>query len=197
MLKYAKIRDRDIANGPGVRVSIFFQGCLHQCQGCFNPETWNPKMGFELTKEKIDKILDLCGKEYINGISLLGGDPFYVFDKRNNNMKPERDLFLYLITTFKKRYPEKNIWIWTGYSIEDCLTGCGFINNNDLYPVLNNSDVLIDGHFIEKYKIPNLKYRGSTNQRIIDLPATLSTYKSNKDHNVNILYSIKIIDINS
>ena len=83
MLKYAKIRDRDIANGPGVRVSIFFQGCLHQCQGCFNPETWNPKMGFELTKEKIDKILDLCGKEYINGISLLGGDPFYIFDKSN------------------------------------------------------------------------------------------------------------------
>lgn len=161
-MKYRKIRKMDIADGPGVRVSIFFQGCDFHCKNCFNPETWSWDCGEEFNDEVIDKILDLAKFDYITGLSILGGEPMHP----NNIMGT-----LKLAKAFKTRYPQKTIWAWSGYKYEDILKP----------EVLKYLDVLVDGQYIDSKRDPRLKWCGSTNQRVIDV------FKSLKENKIVIL----------
>lgn len=157
-MKYRKIRKMDIADGPGVRVSIFFQGCDFHCKNCFNPETWSWNCGEEFNDEVIDKILDLAKFDYITGLSILGGEPMHP----NNIMGT-----LKLAKAFRTRYPQKTIWAWSGYKYEDILKP----------EVLKYLDVLVDGQYIDSKRDPRLKWCGSTNQRVIDVAKSLKENK--------------------
>lgn len=157
-MKYRKIRKMDIADGPGVRVSIFFQGCDFHCKNCFNPETWSWNCGEEFNDEVIDKILDLAKFDYITGLSILGGEPMHP----NNIMGT-----LKLAKAFRTRYPQKTIWAWSGYKYEDILKP----------EVLKYLDVLVDGQYIDSKRDPRLKWCGSTNQRVIDVVKSLKENK--------------------
>lgn len=152
MSRYAKIRRMDISNGPGIRVSIFFQGCNFHCKDCFNPETWDAKGGNEFTEETKNIILDLCNKDSIAGLSILGGEPF---------IEDNLESLLDLVSSFKKRFPDKNIWLWTGYRLKDLTNSTKIIND-----ILNHIDYLVDGLFISSKKDLTLLYRGSSNQTI-------------------------------
>ncbi len=154
-MRYHRIRKMDISNGPGVRVSIFLQGCTFQCEGCFNPETHDFRGGETFTKETIQKVLDLCVYDHIVGLSILGGEP----------MHPKNiEVTTSLAKAFKEQYPNKTIWVWTG-----------FLMDGDLMDkeVLKYIDVLVDGRFELKKSNPLLKWRGSSNQRVIDVQASL------------------------
>ena len=153
-MRYAKIRKMDIVNGPGVRVSIFFQGCNFHCKGCFNPETWDFNGGLEFNDDVITEILELCKEDHITGLSILGGEPMHP-----NNI----DGTIKLARAFKEKYPKKNIWAWSGFLFDD-------ICNKE---VLNYIDVLVDGQFVEEKRNPKLKWRGSNNQRVIDVKKSL------------------------
>ena len=159
-MRYNLIRKMDISNGPGVRVSIFMQGCNFHCKNCFNPETWDFKGGKEFTDDTINKVLELSEKDYIKGLSILGGEP----------MNPINiDGTTKLAKEFKEKYPDKNIWIWSGYNFE-----------NDLKDkeVLNYIDVLVDGRYEDELHSPILKWRGSSNQRVIDIKKSLKEHKT-------------------
>ena len=154
-MNYAKIKYFDIANGPGIRTSLFVSGCSNHCKGCFNPETWDFHYGQEFTDETIKEILDSIDKPYIDGLSILGGDPLEYY---NLEMVDK------LIVEFRKHFGfNKSIWMWTGYLLED------IINDDRRWEVVRKLDYLVDGPFIQKKKNLKLKYRGSENQRIIDM----------------------------
>lgn len=155
-MRYSQIRNLDIANGPGCRISIFVSGCEHRCKNCFNPETWNFDHGREFTEDTLDSILKLSEPDYISGLSILGGEPAH---PRN---LPE---ILKLVRKFKEKYPNKTVWLWTGYLLEDIFENL----------VDSEIDVVVDGRFVEELKDLRLKYRGSSNQRIIDLKETIRT----------------------
>ncbi len=155
-MRYSQIRSLDIANGPGCRISIFVSGCEHRCKNCFNPETWNFDHGKEFTNETYETIMKLAEPDYISGLSILGGEPLH---PRN---LPE---VLKLARKFKEKYSDKTIWLWTGYLIEEVF--------EDL--VDSGIDVVVDGRFVEELKDLRLKYRGSSNQRVIDLKETTRT----------------------
>ena len=158
-MRYNKIRKMDISNGEGVRVSIFFQGCSFHCKNCFNQETWDFNGGLEFTDEVIDEIINLCREDYISGLSILGGEA----------MHPKNiDGTLKLCKRFKEVYPNKTIWAWTGYLFNEYLMD---------KEVSKYIDVLIDGQFIEEKKDPRLKWRGSSNQRVIDVQKSLKNKK--------------------
>lgn len=157
-MKYAKIRKMDISNGEGVRVSLFVQGCSFHCKNCFNQETWDFNGGKEFTTAEIQKIIELADKDYIAGLSILGGEPLH-----NNNV----DEVFHIVTTFKEKFPNKNIWLWTGFKFEDA------IKDSKRKSILCNIDVLIDGQFEEDKKDLTLKWRGSSNQRVIDCKKSL------------------------
>ena len=157
-MRYNKIRKMDISNGPGVRVSIFMQGCHFHCKDCFNSETWDFEGGKEYTDETINRVLELCEKEYIVGLSILGGEPMHP-----KNIKGTTKL----AKAFKENFPNKNLWIWTGFLFEN-------IKENEVF---NYVDTLVDGRFKTELFDPRLKYRGSSNQRVIDVKKSL---KSNK-----------------
>lgn len=163
-MRYAKVRSQDISNGPGFRVSLFTQGCQHHCEGCFNKETWDEHGGYEWTLEKEDKLLDLCDKDYIQGLSILGGEPLLeLYDGSGTNW------ILHLVAEFKFRFPEKDIWLWTGYTWETLKK----YPNKKFLCMLEYIDVIVDGPFIQSQKELGLKYRGSKNQRVIDVQKTL------------------------
>ncbi len=153
---YSKIIPFDVANGPGFRVSLFVSGCSRHCKGCFNPEAWNFNHGQEFTKETMLEILRLLDDDKIEGLSILGGDPF-----EPANIQAVADI-CYLVKLFR---PSKSIWIWTGY---DFVTD-GFMN----LPWMKDIDVIVDGPFVEDLKDLSLPYRGSSNQRIIDVKPSL------------------------
>jgi anaerobic ribonucleoside-triphosphate reductase activating protein len=155
-MRYSKIRSEDISNGPGIRVSIFVQGCEHHCSNCFNKETWDFNKGHEYTNETKDGIINLMNNNKVVGFSILGGEPLQQ-DKK----------LLDLIISIKNKYPNKTIWMWTGYEYEN-LT-------EEQLECIKYIDVLVDGKYIEKYKCPNELYKGSSNQRIIDIQQTLKT----------------------
>ena len=161
-MKYSKIRKMDISNGEGVRVSLFVQGCSFHCKNCFNPETWDFNKGKEFTTAEIQKIIELANKDYIAGLSVLGGEPLH-----NNNV----DEVFHIVTTFKEKFPNKNIWLWTGFKFEDA------IKDSKRKSILCNIDVLIDGQFEEDKKDLTLKWRGSSNQRVIDCKKALAENK--------------------
>lgn len=154
-MRYNKIRKMDIADGPGVRVSVFFQGCAFHCKNCFNPETWDFKAGKEFTDETIDEILNLCDKDFITGLSLLGGEPMHPTNIEGSTKLAKR---------FKERFPEKNIWSWTGFLFDEYLID---------KEIVNYLDVVVDGQFKDELKNPNLRWKGSSNQRVIDVKKSL------------------------
>lgn len=161
-MKYAKIRKMDISNGEGVRVSLFVQGCSFHCKNCFNQETWDFNDGKEFTTAEIQKIIELADKDYIAGLSILGGEPLH-----NNNV----DEVFHIVATFKEKFPNKDIWLWTGFKFEDA------IKDSKRKFILRNIDVLIDGQFEEDKKDLTLKWRGSSNQRVIDCKKSLAENK--------------------
>ncbi|QUF85672.1 anaerobic ribonucleoside-triphosphate reductase activating protein [Clostridium butyricum] len=157
---YSKIKFNDVANGPGLRLSLFTSGCTHHCKGCFQPETWNFKNGEPFTLEKQKYIIEKSKNKYIAGLSLLGGDPL-------DNV----DGILPLLQEYRKTFAAtKSIWLWTGYLFEEIL-------KDDLKSkVLPFIDVIIDGKFEENLKDITLKYKGSTNQRVIDVKKSVDTH---------------------
>lgn len=158
MIRYNKIRKMDIANGPGVRVSIFLQGCTFKCPECFNPETHDFAGGKELDAATIDQLMQLCSAEHIKGLSILGGEPLHPKNIAGT---------IELAKIFKEKFPQKTLWIWTGFLYENVVDRT----------ILNYVDVLVDGLFEKKLANPMLQYRGSSNQRLIDVPATVKAGK--------------------
>lgn len=157
-MNYAEINKVDIANGPGCRVSVFVQGCDFHCKNCFNQNAWDFNGGVVFNDNTIQKILSLCKYEYINGLSILGGEPLH----------PKNiDGILQLMKAFKERFPDKNIWLWTGFKYED-------ITRKEIF---NYIDVLVDGQYIDELRDLTLKFRGSSNQRIINIPETIKQNK--------------------
>lgn len=157
-MNYAKIKYFDISNGPGVRTSLYVSGCRNHCKNCFNPETWDFGYGEPFTEEVEDKIIKSMEPDYIKGFTLLGGDPF----------EPENAARLApFMQRLRSTYPQKSLWCFTGYDFEkDILTGkLGDIETN--MRLLQTLDVLVDGRFVEGLKDLNLRFRGSSNQRII------------------------------
>ena len=154
-MRYNKIRKMDIANGPGVRVSIFFQGCAFHCKNCFNSETWDFLGGKEFGEEQIEEILKLAEGDHITGLSILGGEP----------MHPKNiDATTMLAKRFKEKYPNKTIWAWSGFLFDE------YIHDKEVAKYL---DVLVDGQFVDELRNPMLKWRGSANQRVIDVQKSL------------------------
>lgn len=157
-MNYAKIKFYDVSNGPGVRTSLYVSGCRNHCKNCFNPETWDFGFGEPFTKEVEDKIIESMQPDYIKGFTLLGGDPF----------EPENaERLAPFMERLRNTYPQKSIWCFTGYDLEsDILTGkLGNFETN--MRILNTLDILVDGRFVEELKDLNLRFRGSSNQRII------------------------------
>ncbi|MGL4950028.1 MAG: anaerobic ribonucleoside-triphosphate reductase activating protein [Anaeroplasmataceae bacterium] len=159
---YGNIKNNDIANGLGIRVSLFVSGCRNYCKNCFNKETWDFNYGKEFTSETQDYILDLLSKEHIRGFSLLGGEPF---EEEN------QERLSVLLKAIKTKYPKKDIWVYTGYLYEDLLDK-GIKHTKFTNLMLDNIYVLIDGKFEEDLKDLSLKFKGSKNQRIIDVNQT-------------------------
>lgn len=154
-MHYAKIKNFDIANGVGIRTSLFVSGCSNKCKGCFNQELWDKDYGKEFTEKTIKEILDSIDNEQIAGLSILGGDPLEYYNL---------DMVGKLIDEFRKRFGfEKSIWMWTGYLLED------IINDPRRWPVVRKVDYLVDGPFILEKRNLKLKFRGSENQRIINI----------------------------
>ena len=152
-MRYNKIRKMDISNGPGVRISIFMQGCHFHCKDCFNSETWDFEGGKEFTDETINRVLELCDKEYIKGLSILGGEPLHPKNIEGTTR---------LAKKFKEKFDAKTIWVWSGFLFET-------VNKDTLKYI----DVLVDGQFKTELFNPTLKYKGSSNQRVIDVQKSL------------------------
>ncbi len=159
-MNYGAIKKHDIANGPGVRVSLFVSGCRHHCKGCFQPETWSFTYGSSYTEEVQEEILKALEPSYIVGLTLLGGEP----------MEPENQpVVLGLLRAVKKLFPKKNIWCYSGYTYEADLMPGGVVYTEYTEEILGMLDVLVDGEFIEEQKNITLRFRGSENQRLIDV----------------------------
>lgn len=159
-MNYSGIKYADMINGIGIRVSLFVSGCNHACKNCFNPETWNPKYGEKFTEKQEDEIIDFFKKygKTIKGLSLLGGDPTYP-----QNIDP----LIKFIRKFKSKLPDRDIWIWSGYTWDEILA------DSKRKELVSLCDVLIDGKYVDELKNLNLKWRGSSNQRVIDIKKSL------------------------
>ena len=171
-MRYAQIRSIDISDGPGVRVGLYTNGCPILCPGCHNKDQQSYDGGKEYTEETKSRILRLCEPDYIKGLSILGGEPFI-----DRNLE---DLVI-LVDEFKKRFPNKTIWIWSGYTYErlEMMRELGSQKQQLIDHILDTTDVLVDGPFIlaKRDITDNNKYKGSTNQRVIDLKATRRDHK--------------------
>lgn len=165
-MNYATIKRRDIANGVGVRVSLFVSGCSHHCKGCFNAEAWDFSYGEPYTREVEDEILSLLAPDYISGLSLLGGEPFEPCNQR---------ALVGLLRRMKERYPGKTVWCYTGYTMDLDLLRESRARCEVTDEMLSMIDVLVDGKFIEEQKNIRLLFRGSENQRLIDVKKSLAT----------------------
>lgn len=163
-MKYAKIKKTDVANGPGVRVSIFVSGCHHHCEGCFNSEAWDFNYGNDFTEDTIQEIIEAMNHDYITGLSLLGGEPFELINQKG---------LLPLLKKVKEVYPEKTIWTYSGFLYDELKE----MDYPETKEILSLIDVLVDGKFVESLKDPNLYFRGSSNQRVIDMKKTLKSKK--------------------
>lgn len=161
-MNYGNIKKRDIANGTGVRVTLFVSGCTHHCKGCFQPETWDFAYGQPFTRDTEDELLEALAPSFINGLTLLGGEPF----------EPDnQQALLPFLRRVRTAYPDKTIWAFSGYTWEE-LTGDSRARCACTDELLSLVDVLVDGEFVEAFKDISLHFRGSSNQRVIDVPAT-------------------------
>ena len=165
-MKYATIKKMDIANGPGVRVSLFVSGCRHHCKGCFNEEAWDFNYGTEFTEDTISEIIEALKPNYITGLSLLGGEPF---EKENQAALVE------LTNRVREVYPNKTIWAYSGFLFDKQIRDKMCTMWEETPKLLKNVDILVDGKFEEENKDPKLFFRGSSNQRIIDVKESLAT----------------------
>ena len=162
---YGNIKKCDIADGIGVRVSLFVSGCRHHCKGCFQPETWAFDYGKEFTSETKQEIIKALEPDYIDGLTLLGGEPF----------EPENQVTLYpLLREIRQIMPNKTIWCYSGYTFEELL-GNAHPVTDITRKMLELIDVLVDGEFVQDLKNISLKFRGSSNQRILDVKKSLET----------------------
>ena len=155
-MKYNKIRKMDIADGPGVRVSIFMQGCSFNCKNCFNPETHDFAGGKDFTQNTVNRVLELCDKDYVEGLSILGGEPMHP-----KNIQGTTEL----AKAFKEKFPNKSLWVWSGFTFDRDL------KDKD---ALKYIDVLVDGQYVDELHNPKLEWRGSSNQRVIDVQESLN-----------------------
>ena len=164
-MNYANIKWADVANGPGVRVSLFVSGCTHHCPGCFNSEAWSFDYGKPFTQAEEDRVVQALSSPYIQGLTLLGGEPF----------EPEnQQRLLPLLRRVRREVPEKSIWCYSGYTLDgqlwrDSRARCQYTDE-----MLSLLDVLVDGRFVQAKKALDLRFRGSSNQRIIDVPRSLA-----------------------
>ena len=163
-MNYAEIKKTDIANGIGVRVSLFVSGCTHHCKGCFNGETWDFSYGKEFGRQTEEELLQALSPAYIAGLSLLGGEPFEPCNQR---------ALLPFLKRVKECYPKKTIWCYSGYLFDRELLGESCARCEATDEMLSLLDVLVDGEFVQEQKDISLRFRGSKNQRIIDVPESL------------------------
>lgn len=159
-MNYGNIKKFDIADGEGVRVSLFVSGCTNKCPGCFQPETWDFHYGQPYTKDTETEILEALGKEYIQGLTMLGGEPFEIENQK---------VLITLVRKVKEMYPEKDIWCYTGFVLDKDLIAGGRRHCEVTDEFLSYIDILVDGPFIQDRKNLSLKFRGSENQRVIDM----------------------------
>ncbi len=162
-MNYCNIKFYDIADGEGVRTTLFVSGCTNRCKGCFQPETWDFKYGEPFDASAEQQILDSLAPDYIDGLTLLGGEPFE---------PPNQAALVPFLRRVRERHPDKTVWAYTGFLLEDLLSGSA---KRTLFTdeMLSLIDVLVDGPYIEERRNLMLQFRGSENQRVIDLPATL------------------------
>lgn len=153
-MHYSTIKPIDIANGPGIRTSLWVSGCRNKCPGCFNPETWDFNYGQEFLGKAWIELITALNVPYTCGLSILGGEPF-----EPENIKTVTDI----CKNVKEHYPHKSIWVWTGYDFENLIN----------YPIMKYIDVLVDGRFEEDKKDLRLRYRGSSNQRVINVSESI------------------------
>lgn len=165
-MNYGEIKYFDVANGPGIRTSLFVSGCTHHCKNCFNAKTWDFNYGEPFTDRQIDDIIISLMPEYVNGFTLLGGEPFEPVNQKG---------ILPLLRRIKKELPSKSIWIFTGYLFDREIIGEMVGNIPETEEILKLTDVIIDGRFVEELKNLNLKFKGSSNQRTIDVQKSLKT----------------------
>ncbi len=163
-MNYADIKQFDVANGPGVRISLFVSGCTHRCEGCFNQVAWDFNYGTPFTEETIEQILEFLKPDFIAGLTLLGGEPFEPVNQK---------ALLPLVKRVRELYPNKNIWCYTGYDFEKDILGVMVGTYAETMELLQHLDVLVDGEFVLEKKDLGLRFRGSSNQRIIKVPASL------------------------
>ena len=166
-MKYAKIKKCDVANGPGVRVSLFVTGCNHHCKNCFNREAWDFNYGDDFTQKQESEIIEDLKPDYITGLSLLGGEPFE---------KTNQEGLVPLIKKVKETYPNKEIWCYTGFTFDKQILGQMIEEEHreTTKEMLDNIDYIVDGRFVDELKDPKLRFRGSSNQRIIDVKKSLA-----------------------
>lgn len=164
-MNYAVIKKTDVANGRGIRVSLFVSGCTHHCKGCFNSEAWDFGYGQAYTEETQKEIMEALDHPYIRGFSILGGEPF----------EPENRLtVLDIVKKVRAAYPNKDVWCYTGYDYEKDLLKWIADGRTEVKELLGQIDVLVDGEFVEEKKNLRLPFRGSENQRLIDVKASLA-----------------------
>lgn len=164
-MNYATIKNCDIANGPGVRVSLFVSGCTHHCKGCFNEVAWDFNYGDPFTQETINSILEMLKPDFVKGITLLGGEPF----------EPQNQPALVdLLRQVKAQYPQKSVWAFSGYLFDKDILPGKLGDPAITREFLSYLDVLVDGRFVEEKKDLTLRFRGSSNQRLIDVAASLN-----------------------
>ena len=165
-MNYADIKRIDVANGPGIRVSIFVSGCTHHCKGCFNPETWDFKYGELFTEKELDEIIEYLKPDHIKGLSILGGEPFEYVNQQG---------LLSLVRKVKEVYPNKDIWCYTGYLFDKDIKDDMMVKWTETREIMQYIDILVDGEFVEDLKNLKLRFRGSSNQRIIDVKKSLES----------------------
>ena len=165
-MNYADIKKIDVANGEGVRVSVFVSGCNHHCKGCFNECAWDFNYGKEFSEKEEQQIIDYMNHDYISGLSLLGGEPL---EPRN------QEGLLPLVKKVKEKFPNKDIWCYTGFDFEKDVVEKMAKNNETTRELLKYIDIIVDGKFEEDKKDLKLQFRGSSNQKIVDVKKSLQT----------------------
>lgn len=168
-MNYAEIKKNDIANGRGVRVSLFVSGCPHHCKGCFNEVTWDFSYGELFDEAVLMEVIDALSPTYVRGLTLLGGEPM---------AKENQKGLLPLLRKMKEQYPTKDVWCFTGYIFEKDILEDMYVNWEETKEFLSYIDVLVDGPYVEALKDWSLKFRGSSNQRVISIPESLKSGKT-------------------